>query len=167
MKHVALLRGINVGGHRRVPMPALRAAFGDLGYAQVQTHIQSGNVVFESDAPELNQIEQAIEKEFGFRVDVILRSAAEWASLTPRNPYPQEEDGTRLHVAFLNAVPDPVQVATIRALPGNTWTASGREIYLHTPEGMGQSGLNLGQLKHATVRNWRTVQKLAALLGVG
>ncbi len=165
MKHVALLRGINVGGHRPVPMSALHATFERLGSSEVQTYIQSGNVVFGADAPEVELIEAAIEKEFGFRVEVILRSAAGWAGLESRNPYAQEADGTRVHVAFLNTVPEPAQIATIRARPGNVWTASGREVYLHTPDGLGQSGLNLGHLKHATVRNWRTVQRLAELLG--
>ncbi|QFP77931.1 DUF1697 domain-containing protein [Deinococcus sp. AJ005] len=165
MKHVALLRGINVGGHHKIRMSDLRVVFEGLGFTVVQTYIQSGNVVFEAGAPEVELIEAAIEKEFGFRVNVILRSAAGWAGLESRNPYAQEADGTLVHVAFLNTVPDPAQIATICARPGNVWTASGREVYLHTPDGLGQSGLNLGHLKHATVRNWRTVQRLAELLG--
>lgn len=147
-------------------MPALHAVFEGLGFAGVQTHIQSGNAVFESDdAPDVGQLEQAIENEFGFHVDIVLRSAAEWAALTPRNPYPQELDGTHLHVAFLNTAPSVAEMATICALPGNTWEASGREIYLHTSDGMGRSELTLGQLKHATVRNWRTVGRVGEMLG--
>lgn len=165
--HIALLRGINVGGHRPVGMPALKAAFGALGYAEVQTYLQSGNVIFRAGSPDRQDIETALEQTFGFPVEVMLRSAEEWQALTDRNPYPEPAaaDPTRVHVAFLHAPPDPARVAAVRARPGNVWQAMGRELYLHLPGGLGQSDLNLAPLKQpATVRNWRTVLELGKRL---
>lgn len=169
MRHVALLRGINVGGGRRVPMEDLRATFEGLGLADVRTYIQSGNVVFTAAAPQGETIERVIREEFGFPVDVMLRSAQEWAVLVPRNPYPAQAaaDGTRVHVAFLHHEPDPARLDALRArsFGEDTWECLGREVYLHTPNGLGRSKLDLAPLGQlATVRNWRTVRALGEML---
>ena len=84
---VALLRGVNVGGHRHLAMPALRAVFESLGLERVQTYIQSGNVVYAGEVSR-EPVEAALEAEFGFPVTVLLRSAAEWADIAERNTYP-------------------------------------------------------------------------------
>lgn len=170
MRHVALLRGINVGGHRRVPMGDLKATFERLGFLEVGTYIQSGNVVFGADAPERGSIEQAIERDFGFPVDVMLRSAGEWLTLAPRNPYLTQAaaNGTKVHVAFLHHEPDPARLDALRARSSgqDIWECSGRELYMHTPNGLGQSRLDLAPLRQpVTLRNWRTVQAIGDLLG--
>ncbi|WP_019585505.1 DUF1697 domain-containing protein [Deinococcus apachensis] len=170
MRHVALLRGINVGGHRRVPMKDLKATFERLGFPEVRTYVQSGNVVFGDGSPDRDAIEQALRQDFGFPVDVMLRSAEEWATLAPRNPYPSQAaaDGTKVHVAFLHHEPDPARLNALRArsFGEDTWACSGRELYLHTPNGLGQSRLDLAPLRQlATVRNWRTVRAIGDLLG--
>ncbi|GMA14035.1 DUF1697 domain-containing protein [Deinococcus metallilatus] len=169
MKHVALLRGINVGGNRKVPMKDLKATFERLGFRGVQTYIQSGNVVFQAEKVDQAAIEEALRLEFGFPVDVMLRSAAEWSALAPRNPYPAQAaaDGTKVHVAFLHQVPtaERLDALSARASGEDTWVCLGRELYLHTPGGLGQSKLNLTPLKQAaTVRNWRTVENIGELL---
>lgn len=174
MRHVALLRGINVDGNRRVPLKDLKATFERLGFSDVQTYIQSGNVLFQvavpdRNAPDRNTIKQAIRQDFGFPVDVMLRDADEWRALAPRNPYPAQAaaDGTKVHVAFLHHEPDPMRLEALRArsLGEGAWECSGRELYLHTPNGLTQSKLDLAPLKQPiTVRNWRTVEVIGELL---
>lgn len=169
VRHIALLRGVNVGGKRRVPMPDLRSTFGRLGFSDIRTYIQSGNVIFDGGVPDRHAIENALRADFGFPVEVMLRSADEWATLTLRNPYPAQAaaDGTKVHVAFLHGPPGPAELAVLRARPTGeeTWECLGRELYLHTPGGMGRSKLNLAPLRQpATVRNWRTVQEIGEML---
>ena len=170
MPTLALLRGINVGGHRKVPMPALKSVFESLGLSKVQTYIQSGNVVFEG---EMNQepLEGALETAFGFPLSVALRTAEQWAGIIARNPYPleAEQDGSKVHVVLLDAEPDKERLAALRAVQSGAdeWICQGRELYLHTPGGIGRSKLNPERTLKvgATARNWRTVLKLGDMLG--
>jgi uncharacterized protein (DUF1697 family) len=170
--YVALLRGINVGGHRPVAMPALRGIFEGLGYTKVATYIQSGNVVF--DAPGgaaraiADEVESAILGELGFGVDVVVRSAAEMAAVVAGNPFvPRVTDTKALHVAFAR---DPIKGAPAvdrDIAPGEASIGSG-VIYLHAPGGFGRSKLTDAFLKRlagspVTTRNWNTVTKLAEL----
>ncbi|AWN22755.1 hypothetical protein DKM44_05520 [Deinococcus irradiatisoli] len=170
MKQIALLRGINVGGHRKVAMPALKQAFEALGLSDVQTYIQSGNVVFGGEADRAD-LEAAIERAFGFPVPVILRSAGEWQHLIMDNPYPEQAaaDGSKVHLTLLGAEPTEAGLDALRAIDSGAdeWTRRGSVLYLYTPNGLGQSKLNpdkLGVL--TTTRNWRTVIKLAEMAGV-
>jgi uncharacterized protein (DUF1697 family) len=89
MRWLALLRGVNVGGKRKLPMRALEGAFMLTGATVVTTYIQSGNVVFESDRPgeACAEASEAIEEKFGFRPAVIHRSAAEWRTMIAQNPF--------------------------------------------------------------------------------
>ena len=91
-RHIALLRGINVGGHRKVPMAELREMAAELGLADVRTYVASGNLVFDSaDGAGLEaRLEQAIRQRFGFPVDVVLRSAAQWQAYVRANPMMEE-----------------------------------------------------------------------------
>ncbi|BDP42774.1 hypothetical protein DAETH_27430 [Deinococcus aetherius] len=169
MRHIALLRGINVGGNRRVPMTSLKNTFERLGFTDVRTYIQSGNVIFEAEKPDQHAIEEALRVGFGFPVDVMLRSAGEWAALASRNPYPAQAaaDGTKVHIAFLHDVPNPARLDALRARTTGEelWECLGRELYLYTPRGMGQSRLSLAPLgQPVTVRNWRTVQEIGEML---
>src|SRR3954470_16738853 len=100
--YIALLRGINVGGSRKIHMADLRETFAEAGCADVTSYIQSGNLVFSHAADEAlaGRLEQAIERATGFDVPVILRTAAAWERAIDENPYPGVEP-TRLHVVFL------------------------------------------------------------------
>ncbi|SMB95815.1 DUF1697 domain-containing protein [Deinococcus hopiensis] len=170
MRYIALLRGINVGGHRRVPMKDLRITFEGLGLENVQTYIQSGNVVFGAQETGEAALEAAMARDFGFPVDVMLRTQEEWARLAERNPYPAQAEagGTKVHVAFLRHVPDEAALIALRARSAgdDTWEHVGRELYLYAPRGLGQSQLSLAPLRQtATVRNWQTVLRLGEMLG--
>jgi len=181
--HVALLRGINVGGHNKVPMAQLRELVAGLGHDDVATYIQSGNVVFSAtgtDSPALaGALEQAIAATFGFKIRVAVLSKAELAEVAADNPYPDEPDPRLVHVVFLTAKPGPevadrVASAWQRAeqkQPGTRDTAEvkGRAIFLHTPDGFGRSELaaqlaggKTGEVA-GTARNWATVTKLLSM----
>lgn len=173
--HVALLRGINVGGKNNLPMKSLSPLFTDAGCSDVRTYVQSGNVVFRASSslaqgiPAL--IEKAISEQFGLRVPVVHRTAAELRQLAKDNPYLRtEKDSTRLHVAFLAAKPTASQVAALDPdrSPPDEFTVSGREVYLRLPNGVGKTKLTNAYLDSklgttSTLRNWRTVLKLVEL----
>jgi uncharacterized protein (DUF1697 family) len=172
---VALLRGINVGGNRTVPMADLAEVFEGAGCRAVRTYIQSGNVVFESKgAPGALQskLERAVAARFGFEVPVVVRAAAALEDCAKKNPFLGERglDVGALHVAFLAADPGPARSARLDAnrSPPDRFRVVGTEIYLHLPNGVARSKLTnayfdsqLGTV--ATVRNWRTVLKLVDL----
>jgi uncharacterized protein (DUF1697 family) len=170
--YVALLRGINVGGKTRIAMAALRDTCASVGCEDVVTYIQSGNVVVKSKltADKLRSaLEEAIAKEFGFNPAVMLRTAKELAAVADRNPYPDADDKS-VHVGFLHAGPNATTkkcLAAIDCAPEEL-TVDGRDIYLHLPNGMGRAALPV-QMERClrptpvTVRNWRTVTKLAEL----
>jgi uncharacterized protein (DUF1697 family) len=169
--YVALLRGINVGGRTKVSMPGLKSAFEDFGATEVQTYIQSGNVVFihpERSAPKLETgLTKAIADHAGSAIDVMLRTGSQMRSVVEKNPYPHAS-GTTLHVMFCHTQVDKAALARIeptRFAPEEA-TAIGREIYLHLPHGMGRAKLPvaLGKLNvPLTARNWNTVTKLKAM----
>lgn len=114
--HAALLRGINVGGHAKIPMRELAELFGSLGHGEVATYIQSGNVVFRSvgGRPDVvaRALEEAIARRFGQNVTVILRTPAELVSIAAANPFPEAEDEpSKLHVLFLDRLPAGTAIA--------------------------------------------------------
>ncbi len=173
---VALLAGINVGGRTTVPMAELRTVFTGLGYQQVQTYIQSGNVVFEADtdseAALLKAIRPALASAFGWQIEVLLRTLPELDAVIAGNPFSErQDDPTKLLVTFLAAEPAADRVATLQPPAGETGELElvGREIYLHMPDGYGRSKLNNARLAKltgvaATTRNWKSVAKLRELL---
>jgi uncharacterized protein (DUF1697 family) len=176
--YVALLRGINVGGHHKVPMAELRQLFAGLGFDDVATYIQSGNVVFSSGARDVAEMTADIERElvkiFGFAAPVVLRSARQLEGVASANPFVGGGiDVAALSVGFLGATPDAVRVSALLADPladpatagGDEFVLSEQEVYLHHPNGYGRSKLTnsyfdrrLGTMM--TVRNWRTVMTL-------
>jgi len=176
MRHVALLRGINVGGKNKLPMAALAAMFRDEGAGDVATFIASGNVVFAA-APKLAaalpaRIEKRIAADFALRVPVMLRSADELAAAVARNPFvTRGVDENHLFVMFLADRPG---AAAARALdparsPPDAFALVGRELYLSLPNGAARTRLTnayvdktLGTI--ATARNWRTTLKLLTLV---
>lgn len=169
---MALLRGVNVSGKNKLPMAELAEMFEEAGCRDVETYIQSGNVVFSAN-PSLAQrvpswVQEAISQRFGYQVPVIIRSAAELESVARKNPFFAEElDLKTLHVAFLASQPTRPQVASLdpdRSQP-DRFSVRGREIYLCCPEGLGRSKLTTAyfdaKLKTTTtIRNWRTVIRL-------
>ena len=166
----ALLRGINVGGRRRVPMAELRALAEELGFAAVGTYVQSGNLVFTADGDAqavTGMLEAALESHFGFEIPVVLRSGAEMERITRRHPFgDRQDDPARLHVFFLAGDPDPARVAAWD--PGSYMpdeaVVDGREVYVHFPNGMGRSKFTFDFGTPATARNWRTVLALREML---
>ena len=172
---VSLLRGVNVGGHQ-VKMDALRGLYESLGLRRAETFIQSGNVVFATQSRDLvrlaKRIEDAIEKSFGFRCDVILRATGEMRDALARNPFAArpEIDPARLLITFLAAAPDPEGCARVRAMDihPEELHIDGREVYVYFPNGMARPKLSwplIGKcLKTpATGRNLSTVRKLLAI----
>lgn len=173
--YVALLRAINVSGRNKLPMAELVRLFAEAGCEDVRTYIQSGNVAFEARAsiaeglPAL--IAGRIAECFGFRVPVVVRSRDELADAIRRNPYAAEcAEPTTVHVVFLAEAPAADRVAALDPdrSPPDTFVVSGREIYLHLPQGAGESKLTIDWFEKklgttGTARNWRTVEKLLAM----
>jgi uncharacterized protein (DUF1697 family) len=176
-RQVALLRGINVGGHRKVPMAELRALAERLGHDEVATYVQSGNLVStvaeRPEAEAVAELEAAIEAQFGFAVPVVVRTREQLAAVVAANPLASHEpEDKHHHVLFLAEEPAPERLAEIDlgAVDPDVCVARGRELYLWTPGGIHASKLartlsdkRLGTT--VTARNWRTVEALLALAG--
>lgn len=176
MKQIVLLRGVNVGGRNKLPMPALRDALAAAGMENVLTYVQSGNVVLDSTAkPDAlaRACEKLIADEFGLDVGVVVRTRAELAKIVQRNPLADVAEQDKLYqVTFCSQKPAKAALAKVaeRAVEGERLLAHGREVYAWFPHGVGRSKLaaqlgkqDLGVL--ATARNWTTVNKLLALAG--
>jgi uncharacterized protein (DUF1697 family) len=177
-RYVALLRGINVGGNKKVPMAQLRALLEGLGYTDVATLLQSGNAVFTCKAKPPAQlarhIEAAIAEQLGFEVAVLVRTRDELAAAIQANPLGAIDNPSRFLVTFLSGVPDPKRLRELDPasyLP-DEFRVVGREIYARFPNGIGTSklavvlgGLRLGVTP--TARNWTTVTKLLELADRG
>ena len=168
-----MLRGINVGGHKKVPMERLRNMCEALGFAQVRTFIQSGNLVFcaaKVDAAAVStKIEKQIAVEFGFPVSVITRTTDELGKAIRGNPFVKESrsEPAKVHIAFLSEVPkaDAVKKLATLATSDEQLRQSGREIYFYYRNGMGQAKLTMNVVEKVlsvtvTARNWNTVSKL-------
>ncbi len=167
--YVAFVRAINVAGNNRVPMVDLRGVFESVGCTEVRTVLQSGNVAVLSPHGEAKLVEavnMAFEDRFGFRGDIAVRTPAELASLTKRNPYLAEEhNGSKVHVGFANELPSAAAVAALdpdHALP-DRFTVDGREVFIWYPNGAGRSKLKLRLGVPITARNWNTVLKMQTI----
>jgi uncharacterized protein (DUF1697 family) len=174
-RRIALLRAVNVGG-RKLPMAELRALCGELGWKDVETYIQSGNIVFaaagEADAVEA-RLEEAIKERFGLDVPVIVRTAAQWSACIAANPFPRVagEEPTRLQLLLSKRAPNADAAGKLmeRARAGEVVEAAGGALWFHFPEGVGTSKLVPALIDKAagspsTSRNWRTVLKLQEML---
>ena len=173
---IALIRGINVGGHNSLPMTELTGILEALGASRVKTYIQSGNVVFQSvdDDPMrfAETLADAIHRRRGFKPWVLVLDAEILARAIAANPYPEaESDPTSLHLGFLAVRPENADLAKMAVLgkAGERFHLGDGVFYLHTPEGVGRSKLAAGAEKllgaPMTLRNWKTVRKLEALAG--
>jgi uncharacterized protein (DUF1697 family) len=173
--HVALLRGINVGGRNSLPMKALAAMVEAAGASDVRTYIQSGNVIFSATSEVAGRLPEtvgaAIVERFGFRAAVVTRSAGELRAIAEANPFLERgADPATLHVVFLAEEPAAERVAALdpRRSPPDELKVRGREIYLRCPNGFGRTKLTNDYFDAklattSTVRNWRTVLQLVEL----
>jgi uncharacterized protein (DUF1697 family) len=171
--YISLLRGINVGGHKRIKMDQLRKSFEALGFEQVKTYIQSGNVVFKagksSPAALSKKIEERIVKDFGFSASVITRTADEISQMITKNPFLKQRgiDPARLHVMFLSEPPAPAalkKLAEVTVAPDQCH-CSAQEIYFYLPNGVSKSVLWNSPVDRilavvTTTRNWKAVNSL-------
>jgi uncharacterized protein (DUF1697 family) len=187
--HVALLRGINVGGRNKVPMAELREVAASLGHTGVSTYIQSGNVLFSTGETDTGQLaaalEAAISERFGLRASVVVLSRDELARILDGNPYRDEPNPRLVHVVFLNGELPPdvldrigaAQAAVAAKGSRDTVQVAGQAVYLHAPDGFGTSelaqvllsrvlGAPAKQKKQATVATARNMATSAKLLSL-
>lgn len=174
--YVALLRGINVGGHHKIPMAGLRSICIDLECTFVQTYIQSGNVVLASSVSASlleKRLETAIEREFGFLIPVIVRSASSWTTYVQANPFTSEAsaEASRVLLCLSKKPPSPAAASQLqqRAAPPERVVQRGDAIWIYYATGIGRSRLTPAVLDRCvgssvTARNWATVLKLTEMV---
>jgi uncharacterized protein (DUF1697 family) len=178
MRFIAILRGINVGTGRKVPMADLKRLCESLSLKNVQTYIQSGNLIFELPRQELiseleARLQRSFSETFGFEIPVLIRTAEEWVASIAQNPFLKEEnvDIERLHLTCLKQLPSPELLEKIKAfqyLP-DRYEIIGRDVFIFCAAGYGTSKLVNSffesKLKtQATTRNWKTVLKLNEMI---
>ena len=170
---ISMLRGVNVGGHHNVKMDALRALYESLKLRDPHTYVQSGNVIFRTKERDLlvltKRVQDAIQRRFGFRPDVIVRTSSELRDVIARNPFAKRRDihPSRLLVTFLASNPGPEareKVLKIKTDPEEL-RIDGRELYTYYPNGMARPKLSWAVIEKmlktsGTGRNWNTVTKL-------
>lgn len=173
-KYISILRGINVGGNRKILMADLNNLYEKLGFQNVQTYIQSGNVIFDSDQKESNtdleqKIQQAISETFGFDVPVIVRTTEEIAESIASNPFWKEKGAyiDRLHLTFLKELPVPELIEKIKDLQflPDRFQIIGKDAFIFCSAGYSDSKLTNQFFENklgvsTTTRNWKTVVKL-------
>ena len=174
-RYVALLRSVNVAGHGRIAMDELRAAFDELGYTDVSTYIQTGNVLFtassKSEPTLANAIEQRLAEDFGDAPAVLLRSVPELGASAGQ---PVRQSGGRpgkAPVTFLATAPSAAALDALTLPPSgrDELVVKGKEVYVHTPDGYAHTKYTGTFLERrlgvvSTTRNWNTVTKLCALV---
>jgi len=174
--YIAMLRGINVSGHKMIKMETLRASFGTLKLSNVQTYVQSGNVVFgcgDGSITSLSEkIKQRILRDFGFSVPIFLRTANELQEIIEDNPFLKETaiDHSKLHITFLSDAAPKSALEALQPLAAQSerFRVLGRQVYLYCPDGYGRTKLSNTAIERklsvgATTRNWRTVNTLLAM----
>jgi len=170
---ISMLRGVNVGGHNKIKMEALRALYESLKLRDAQTYVQSGNVIFRTDERDVSRltkrIEDGIERKFGFRPSVILRTAAEMKDVIAKNPFAKRRgiEPSKLLVSFLASDPGEEAREKVRQMKGDPeeLRIEGRELYIYFPNGIGRSKLPWARLEKTlktpgTGRNWNSVTKM-------
>jgi uncharacterized protein (DUF1697 family) len=170
---ISFLRAINLGGHARIQMDALRALYGSLKFQDPQTYVHTGNVIFKSSERNLtliaDRIQEAIEKKFGCRPEVILRRTPEMRAIVGRNPFAGRTniEPNRLHVSFLAGKPakDAGENLRLLAIEPDELHLINRELYIYLPNGFGKSKLPWARVDKVlrtpgTARNWNSVTKI-------
>jgi uncharacterized protein (DUF1697 family) len=170
--YAAFLRGINVGGAKKVPMADLRALAQDLGFSGVATYINSGNLIFASPKKPTTlekELAAATKERFGFGVDVCVRSRAQLERILRANPFP-DGDPSKVTIAFLASAAPAGTVDKLAAVAAEhePFVVAGTEVYVHYGQGLGKSELaeRFGKLVgvSTTVRNVRTVEKVLGMM---
>lgn len=171
--YLALFRGINIGGHNKLPMKELVESLEEIGCKNIRTYIQSGNVIFDTSCRNRSKlssdISQVILKRFGIAPKVMLLTAAELQEAIADNPFPLD-DGKALHFLFLTEPPDKPDIERLTELKADseTFMLGDRVFYLYAPEGVGRSKLAMAIERclgvETTGRNWNTVSRLASML---
>ncbi|MGZ5834840.1 MAG: DUF1697 domain-containing protein [Xanthobacteraceae bacterium] len=173
--YIAMIRGINVSGHNSISMDRLRDLFTGLGYGDVRTYIQSGNVLFDASggaAKMVAAIEAALAKELGSAITAVLRSPAELGKVLKQNPFLKVNgvDLSQLYVTFLNSVPSAAALKAVAGINagGDELNVIGREVYVLCRNGYGRTKLSNTAIEKVlalkgTTRNWKTVTKLHGL----
>jgi uncharacterized protein (DUF1697 family) len=169
-RQVALLRGINVGG-RQVAMARLREVFGELGYSDVKTYVNSGNVVFSGRKAGHRKIEDAVEAAFGWRIPIVLRTRDELAAIVAADPLGDQASNPSRYLVSFSGGAEPIDATKLDDVtPGRNeaYAIVGREAYMWLPDGVQSSPLAKAfsdrRFGHVlTARNWRTVGKLLAM----
>ncbi|WP_020529175.1 DUF1697 domain-containing protein [Flexithrix dorotheae] len=175
-KYIAILRGINVSGQKKIKMAELKAHLSELDFGNIQTYIQSGNVIFdftETDAKILaGNISAKIKEKYGFDVPVIVKTVAEFEEVANHNPYDStwDNDDRKLLVTFLDEIPAAENFEKLQAVKSgeDKVVLVGKAIYLHCPNGYGTTKFSNNLIEQklkviATTRNWRTVNKLVEM----
>jgi uncharacterized protein (DUF1697 family) len=174
---IALLRGINVGGHMQVPMAELRALCTALGLSDVSTYIQSGNLIFSSpDTPARLEprLEAAVAERFGFPVDIVVRAARDWPAIIKGNPFiaASEKEPQLVYMLLAKRTLHAGAAAALRerARDGEVIASVGEALWIHYPNGSARSKLSPSLIDRlvgspATARNYRTTLKLGELAG--
>lgn len=173
LTYVAMLRGINVSGQKPILMEHLRASFETLGFHEIKTYIQSGNIIFQSakGTPTRlsKQITELILRDFGFSVPVLIKTSKEMKKIVENNPFLNDKsvDLSRLYVTFLSELPKKTVLKNLAALASkrDQFHIIDQEIYLYCPDGYGNTKLSNNAFEKilsvgATTRNWNTVNKL-------
>ena len=177
MRYISILRGINVSGQKKIIMGDLKSLYELMGFQNVVTYIQSGNVIFDATiknkADLKTKIEEAIEKNYKFYVPVEIRTNREIADIIKNCPFGSVDlvaDGTKILVAFLSSKPSEVRLSDIQkyVVGPEKLIVRGTEVYLNCPNGYGKSKLSNTFLEHklgvaATTRNWKSVHTLYEL----
>ena len=174
--YIALLRGINVGGQKKMPMVEVRKMMTNIGFKDVQTYIQSGNIIYRSESNSTiemeGMIQGAIENTFGFDVPVLVKSVNEIQYILTKNPYNNENDlaKNRVYFVLLQDTPDAELVKTFKSMdfPNEKFMVFNTCVYLCCKNGYGKAKLSNNFIERklkvkATARNYRTMNKLLEL----
>lgn len=174
--YISILRGINVGGHRLIKMADLKKLLTNLGFKQVQTYIQSGNIVFQSDETNEKTLEEligsAIKKQYNFDVPTMVKGILELKEIVHQNPFLKDElkELPHLHVTFLDTIPDQEKFDSLANgdYKADEFLLVGKNIYVYCPNGYGTTKLTNTFFENklkvaATTRNWKTTNELVTI----
>jgi uncharacterized protein (DUF1697 family) len=174
-RYISMLRGINVGVQKRVKMEQLTAIYQSLGFKDIRTYLQSGNVVFSAERTDIRELTKAIEEQIKgslkIQAAVILRTPKEMQRIIKNNPFMKEKgiDTEKLYVTFLSALPEQPSTVNLQPAPDgkDKFIIDGSEVYLFCPEGYGRTRYSNDYFERklgisATTRNWKTVNQLLA-----
>ncbi|MBX2840606.1 MAG: DUF1697 domain-containing protein [Flammeovirgaceae bacterium] len=175
-KYIAILRGINVSGQKKIKMAELKSYLAELAFVNIQTYIQSGNVLFDTEATDARvlagQVSGKIKEKYGFEVPVIVKTVAEFEKVANHNPFNETwaNDDRKLLVTFLDEIPTKENLDKLKLVKSgeDEFQLIGKNIYLHCPNGYGTTKFSNNLFENklkvtATTRNWRTVNKLVEL----